>query len=116
MYTTKATNEGFNQVTVYAIAFDAIWTLAKALNYTETMRKSKNTQQIVAETNCSNLEGELVPLNEFEYSNAFMGCVLRYSFHQTRFLGMTVSKTTINVNALPMHIFLIFAGKRFIWN
>ena len=37
-------------------------------------------------TNCTDY-GELVPLNEFNYSNAFMGYVIRYNFHRVNFSG-----------------------------
>ena len=115
--------------TAYTAAFDAIWTIAQALNYTEQMRLqtmtengtltqtnctdcaelhsadplsdiqqtcsnvTENPERCVIEkiTNCTDLYGELVYLNEFNYSNAFMGCVIRYNFHQVNFSGMAVS-------------------------
>ena len=91
---------------MYAIAFDAIWTLAKGLNHTEMMRLSKTDNEIGKETGCSKLAGKLVPLNEFEYSNAFMGCVMRYNFHQTDFLGMTVSSTLFYTHSVLILCFL----------
>ena len=94
MYEEKVIAEGYRSVTWHALAFDAIWTLANGLNLTETMRKSKTSEEIRKETNCGNLTGELVPLNEFEYSNAFMGCIMKYNFHQTKFLGVTVRYIT----------------------
>ena len=48
-------------------------------------------EQLAQITDCTGLYGELVPLNEFNYSNAFMGCVIRYNFHRVNFSGMTVS-------------------------
>ena len=40
---------------------------------------------------CGHLPGELVPLENFTYKNEMMGCVLRNSFHQVNFSGITVS-------------------------
>ena len=37
-------------------------------------------------------EGSLVPLHMFNYSNALMGCIIRWSLEQTNFIGVTVSK------------------------
>ena len=74
---------------VHPIAFDAVWALAAALNATEEMRGS---DEMVNQTNCKELVGELVPLNEFNYSNEFMGCVLKYNLQQTDFLGVSVSE------------------------
>jgi hypothetical protein len=63
--------------TVYALAFDTVWTLALVLNYTEKMRMLNESKQDGDFKNCSHLDGKLVPLNEFTYSNAFMGCVMK---------------------------------------
>ena len=71
----------------FAAAFDALWTVARVLNYTETLR---NTNMSTYE-NCSDLPGELVPLNEFNYSNAFMGCVMSNSYYEVNFTGVSVS-------------------------
>ena len=73
------------------MAFDAIWTLAMTLNYTEELRIRNNTQEIINKTDCHDLRGELVPLNEFQYTNAFMGCVIKHYLHETKFVGVTVS-------------------------
>ena len=99
----------YNATTAYAAAFDTTWTIAQALNYTEQMRLqtadplsniqqtcsnvTENPERCVIEkiTNCTDLYGELVSLNEFNYSNAFMGCVIKYNFHQVNFSGMAVS-------------------------
>ena len=76
--------------TVYAQAFDAIWTIAQVLNYTEEMTINQINRSSVHE-NCRDLPGELVPLDEFNYSNAFMGCVIKYNFYKVNFTGVTVS-------------------------
>ena len=75
---------------MYAQAFDAIWTIAQVLNYTEEMRINQ-TSRVSVDENCRDLPGELVPLNEFNYSNAFMGCVIKCNFYEVNFTGVTVS-------------------------
>ena len=42
-------------------------------------------------TGCDELPGELVPLEDFDYLNEKMGCVLRESFQSVSFRGITVS-------------------------
>ena len=108
----------YNATTAYAAAFDTTWTIAQALNYTEQMRLQTMTEKgtltqtdplsdiqqtcsnvtenpekcaIEKITNCTDLYGELVALNDFNYSNAFMGCVIKYNLHQVNFSGMAVS-------------------------
>ena len=40
---------------------------------------------------CNHFPGELTPLEEFDYRNDLMGCVLRNSFQEVNFTGITVS-------------------------
>ena len=80
----------YNTTVTYAQAFDAIWTIAQVLNYTEEMRINQ-TSRVSVDENCTDLPGELVPLNEFNYSNSFMGCVIKYNFYKVNFTGVTVS-------------------------
>lgn len=40
---------------------------------------------------CESLAGELLPLHNFSYTNARMGCYLRTAFHRVDILGITVS-------------------------
>ena len=48
-------------------------------------------EELAQYTDCEGMDGDLVPLNEFNYSNAFMGCVIRYNLQQTDFVGMSVN-------------------------
>ena len=74
------------------VAFDAAWTIGLVLNYTEEMRLKNQLKGHSIHENCnSSLEGDLVPLNEFNYSNAFMGCVMKYNFYKVNFTGVSVS-------------------------
>ena len=75
----------YEATTANAIAFDAVWALAEALNKTEEMRLDNETV-----ANCTDFDGDLVPLDQFNYSNGLMGCVLKYTLHQTDFLGVSV--------------------------
>ena len=80
----------YNFAAVYGQAFDAIWTIAQVLNYTEQMTIDQINRSLVHE-NCRDLPGELVPLDKFDYSNAFMGCDIKYNFYKVNFTGVTVS-------------------------
>ena len=40
---------------------------------------------------CEKLSGDLVPLEQFDYTNDKMGCLLRQGFAEVNFLGITVS-------------------------
>ena len=86
----RSKDMNYNVTAVYAQAFDAIWTIAQVLNYTEKMTINHIKRNFVHE-NCRDLAGELVPLNAFNYSNAFMGCVIKYNFYKVNFTGVTVS-------------------------
>ena len=75
----------------YAEAFDAMWTVGQVLNYTEEMRLQRVIKNATPEfEECFHLPGELVPLNEFNYSNAFMGCVMNNNYYKVHFLGVSV--------------------------
>ena len=43
------------------------------------------------DSGCENLPGDLVPLEEFDYTNERVGCILRQGFAEVNFLGITVS-------------------------
>ena len=98
MYKERLKTSEYTANVAFAAAFDAIWTIAQALNYTEKMREN-DTDGDLELSNCgSDLAGELVPLDEFDYSNAFMGCVIRYNFHRVNFLGVSVSSVSLNLS------------------
>ena len=87
LYENRATATGFPTIIEGGYAYDAVWALAFALNRSRTLidRGDANV------TGCMDREGSLVPLHEFDYSNALLGCVIRWSLEQTRFEGVTVS-------------------------
>lgn len=41
---------------------------------------------------CDHLSGNLVKLEDFDYQNQMMGCVMRQSLHEVNFTGITVSE------------------------
>ena len=84
------------------MAFDTMWTVAQVLNYTEEMRLQNLSKDATEFEDCAHLEGELVPLNEFTYSNAFMGCVMKNNYYKVNFTGVTVSSNQVEMNnSLP---------------
>ncbi|KAL5471262.1 hypothetical protein EMCRGX_G029358 [Ephydatia muelleri] len=66
-------------------AYDAVWILAAALNRTMAMVKSGN----INGTGCENITGSLVPLDQFQYSNEKMGCIIQYNIQITNFTGVS---------------------------
>ena len=78
------------------VMYDVIWVLALALNKTMTMISSGD----ISETNCGNFSGSLVPLEQFNYSNEKVGCLIQWNLQQTSFNGVSVSDYNIIVNAM----------------
>ena len=67
--------------------YDVLWVLALALNSTIAMIDNGD----VSGTGCDGLPGSLVPLEEFDYSNKKIGCLIQWNIQQTDFSGLTVS-------------------------
>ncbi len=87
MYLDRVENSTyFVNVPLAGISYDTIWALAKALNKTQGMVDSGN----ISESGCEETPGELVDLNNFNYSNGLMGCIIRWSLAQTNFTGVVV--------------------------
>lgn len=68
-------------------AYDVIWVLAVALNNTLSMVRNGD----ISETRCSNVPGSLVPLEQFDYTNERMGCLIQWNLQQSNFSGVSVS-------------------------
>eukprot|EP00731_Ephydatia_muelleri_P014887 Em0008g607a len=66
-------------------AYDAVWTLAFALNSTMTMVTSNS----ISGTGCENMPGSLVTLDQFNYTNQMMGCLIQWNIQRTNFSGVT---------------------------
>ena len=88
LYENKSIQSRYTPTLIRGIAYDAVWTLALGLNRTQEMFLSNYN---VSKIGCDGLDGGLVPLEQFNYSNGVMGCVMRWSLEQTNFSGMSVS-------------------------
>ena len=90
----------FTEVGVAASEFDAMWAMALGLHNAAEMANINDS------IGCDDQPGELVSLNNFDYLNDKMGCVLRKSFQQVNFLGVTVSRIMSTMNNVKLN----FAG------
>ena len=86
-YTRRAKEGGFDILDAGVRLYDVVWVIALALNSTATMVRSNN----ISESGCSNVSGELVPLEQFNYTNERMGCLIQWNLQQTNFSGVSVS-------------------------
>lgn len=66
-------------------AYDAMWSMAVGLHNAALKVSIANS------TECQDKPGQIVPLENFDYSNEKMGCILRRAFEDIRFAGITVS-------------------------
>ena len=64
---------------------EGIWSLAIGLDNAVKRIAVKN------DSGCEGLPGDLVPLEEFDYTNEKVGCILRQGFAEVNFYGFTVS-------------------------
>ena len=69
--------------------FDATWAMVARLNHTAE-RVAKNDS-----SGCNHFPGRLVPLEHFDYTNKRMGCVMRNSYSEVKFAGITVSSVLL---------------------
>ena len=92
-YSKRANEGGFQVVDAGVRLYDVLWVLAMALNNTVNMVKSG----YISETGCSNVTGSLVPLEEFNYTNVKMGCLIQWNLQQTNFSGGSVSVRSIHI-------------------
>lgn len=82
----KAAENGFSPNLEANSAYESVWALAFALNHTSMLADHGDASI----TGCMD-EGSLVPLHMFNYSNALLGCIIKWSLEQTDFIGVTVS-------------------------
>ena len=76
--------ENLTALGLSGVAFDGVWAIAVALDIASKKILSRN------ESGCENVPGDLVPLEQFDYTNMKLGCILRQSFSEVNFLGVTV--------------------------
>lgn len=67
------------------VAFDGVWAIAVGLDLASQRLSSDNV------SGCEDLPGDLLPLDQFDYTNMKLGCIIRQSFSEVNFLGLTVS-------------------------
>ena len=67
------------------LAFDVIWAMALGLNATAQRIAQGDVR------GCQNLPGDLVPLEDFDYRNERLGCIMKQSMSNLNFAGLTVS-------------------------
>ena len=94
LYENKSIQLGYTPGLVRGLSYDAVWALALALNKTQEMFLSNYN---VTEIGCDELDGGLVPLEQFNYSNGVMGCVIRWNLEQTNFSGVSVRQQTCSL-------------------
>ena len=87
-YEERARKEGYNTTGQAYKLYDVLWVLALALNGTNAMVNSGD----INGTGCEGVSGSLVPLEEFNYSNSKMGCLMQWNIQQINFSGLTVSQ------------------------
>ena len=85
-YEKRGNAGGYNTITHSSRLYDGLWALAFALDKTMLMVESSDIEG----TMCKTLEGSLVPLHEFNYTNKMMGCLIQWSLQETNFSGLTV--------------------------
>ena len=86
-YEKRASEGGYSIEDVGAFAYDAVWAMAFALNATMSMINSRD----ISNTGCENASGMLVPLEQFNYTNKKLECVIQFHLQNTNFIGVSVS-------------------------
>ena len=85
LQSSKYSSLSLHKASDAGLAFDATWAIAIGLNNT------RKRIEIGDDSGCEHLNGTLVPLENFDYTNHKMGCVLKEGFAETYFVGVTVS-------------------------
>ena len=62
-----------------------MWSIAIGLDIASKKIADSN------DSGCEHLYGELVPLEMFDYRNAKLGCIMKKSYDEVMFTGVTVS-------------------------
>ena len=78
-------SQNLSEFIISGSEFDATWAMALGLQTASERVRSNDSR------GCDHLPGRLVPLEELDYMNQRMGCVLRDSFQHVTFSGVTVS-------------------------
>ena len=86
-YEERARNENYSIINQAYKLYDVLWVLALALNNTNAMIDGGD----INGTGCEGVPGSLVPLEDFNYTNKRIGCLIQWNIQQTDFSGLTVS-------------------------
>ena len=95
----KQQASNYTYTSVATVAYDALWTLALALNRTNEMVQGLSREEILNLTQCegsdenSGTVWEIVSLENFIYTNQLMGCIVRWNLERTDFVGVSVCFT-----------------------
>ena len=81
----RINNASVAPVSLPNIGFDMAWAIGLGLDAAVERITMMN------DTGCEHLSGEMVPLEEFDYSNDKMGCILKQSMGSVEFEGFSVS-------------------------
>eukprot|EP00731_Ephydatia_muelleri_P031749 Em0023g256a len=79
----KAVLSSYQYTYVSALTYDAVWTLALALNASMHLIKTGN------DSGCKSESGSLEAWENFTYSNSKMGCILKRTLQQVKFYGVS---------------------------
>ena len=71
-------------MTVAGMAYDATWAMAVGLHSAAERIKRSN------DSGCEHLNGEMLPLENFTYSNEKLACIIKKSYAEAVFEGVTV--------------------------
>lgn len=103
----RINNASVPPISLPNVGFDLAWSLAVGLD---------NAVERVAEgndTGCEDIPGDIVALEDFDYSNQKMGCILRESIGSAQFEGLSVSHYILCLQDSNMYVSLVvfmFAG------
>ena len=75
----------YSSLGIVGVAYDSIWSIALALDIASKRIAVGN------DTGCDHLPGDLVPLELFNYTNERVGCIMKRSVDDVKFVGVTVS-------------------------
>ena len=80
-----------------SLAYDAIWALAVALNTTIHMISN----DVINNTGCEEMDGPLVPFENFTYRNRKLWCLFHNNLQRTNFLGVSVRLRNVSSKDCP---------------
>ena len=93
----------FTEFILSGSLYDGMWALAMGLHNASDLLSRNDS------SGCDHLPGQLMALEDFDYQNERMGCVLRKGFSQVHFSGITVRLLLyIDISIMqPSHLFTI---------